>query len=881
MDAQRFHRLSELLDEVLDVEPAERQALLDRIGPEDAILGEELAALLRADAREQPLLDAPLSGPMPSLPEAGSRIGPFRLIRRLGSGGMGEVWLAERADGAFSQTVALKLIRPGFDSALVRERFRRERQILARLAHPRIARLLDGGVTSSDQPWFALEYVEGSPINERVAAQSVAQRLRLFVAVCRAVQFAHSQLVVHRDLKPGNILVDAEGAPKLLDFGIATLLESTSGSGGNTVLTELGGTSATPQYAAPEQLDGGAITTATDVYALGLVLFEILTGARAERTADGAHKPAASVDSRTLQRMLRGDLDTIVQRALAVEPLRRYASAEAFADDIERYLAALPVRARRDSVSYRAGKFLHRHWFGVAAAAALFIALAGGLGTALWQAHVARAEALRAEAVRGFLTDLFESNDPDRTQGAAVTASELLDRGVARINTALGDQPLVRADLTQTLGEVALKVGLLEQARRLADEAIALRVARLSRDDPDLIAGKRLRGAVLTALRHYDEAIPELASVRELNVTRFGADSAQAASASTALGQTLVFNGQYDEASSAYDVASAFYDAHPGPFAQERGTLLGAYADLRNQQSDFVAAEGYARQALSVLRALPGERNTSRISEVLLQLGYALRDQGRWEDAVASFREALALDIARLPENHPTTLIARAELGTALGLQSRYDEARELLSAAITGFLARSDTDPLSMAGLMTSLGTFERDQQRYADAEHHFRDSYEIYMQQLGSEHPHTAVLATHLAAALRRRDAFDEAEKLLDQATAAYRKAGTDETPIAAMALLVRGEMRLAQRRPDHAELLLRQTLSIWEAAFADDDWRLAHARLALGECLLDERRAADALPLLERAAQVLAAQAYDREGRSVRAQALLERARRDTAT
>jgi serine/threonine-protein kinase len=880
MDARRFHRLSELLDEVLDLAPAEREAVLDRIGAEDAALREELVALLRADAREQPLLDVPLSGPMPSLPEEGSRIGPFRLIRRLGSGGMGEVWLAERADGVFSQTVALKLIRPGFDSVLVRERFRRERQILAGLAHPHIARLLDGGVTPTGQPWFALEYVEGSPINERVAAQPQAQRLRLFVAVCRAVQFAHAQLVVHRDLKPGNILVDADGAPKLLDFGIATLLESASGSGGNTVLTELGGTSATPQYAAPEQLEGGAITTATDVYSLGLVLYEMLTGARAERTADGAHKPAAGTGDRAM-RMLRGDLDTIVQRALAVEPARRYASAEAFADDVERYLAGLPVRARRDSVGYRTGKFLRRHWFGVAAAATLFVALAGGLGVALWQAHIARAEASRAEAVRGFLTDLFESNDPDRTQGAEVTASELLDRGVERINAALGDQPLVRADLTQTLGEVALKVGLLEQAGRLSDEAIALRATRLDEDDPDRIASKRLRGAVLTALRRYDEAIPELTAVRKLSIARFGADSAQAASASTALGQTLVFNGQYDEASVAYDAASAFYDAHPGPYTQERGTLLGAYADLRNQQSEFAAAERYAREALTVLRALPGERNTSRISEVLLQLGYAQRDQGRWEDAVASFREALALDIARLPDNHPTTLIARGELGTALGLQGRYDEARELLSAAIAGFLLRSDTDPLSMAGLLTSLGTFERDQQRYADGERHFRDAYGIYMQQLGAEHPHTAVLATHLAAALRQRGTFDEAETLLDQATTAYRKAGTEGTPIAAMALLVRGEMRLAQHRPDQAEPLLRKTLSIWEAAFADDDWRLAHARLALGECLLDERRTADALPLLERAAQVLAAQAYDREGRSLRAQALLERARHDTAT
>ena len=412
-----------LLDEALDLPPTAREAWLATLPAEWAALQPALRQLLddrrHIDAgaflRELPAISAPAdatAGPAAHF-AMNQAISPYVLLRELGAGGMASVWLAERADGAHGRAVALKLPWLGARAQVIGERFARERQILSALTHPNIASVLDAG-TDGAQPWLALEHVDGEPIT-RWAVQrqlDVPARLRLMLQVLQAVQHAHAQLVIHRDIKPSNVLVDGNGQVKLLDFGVAKLLDDT-GATRDTALTQLGGRALTPQYASPEQMTGQPLGTASDVYALGVLLHELLTGhlpyvlkratpAALEEAILAAQtgKPSALADDRATQRALRGDVDTIVAKALALRPADRYASAEALAQDIERHLSALPILARPASLGYRLGRLFKRHGLVITAGGCMALALVAGAGLALWQADRARSEAQRSAAVQ-------------------------------------------------------------------------------------------------------------------------------------------------------------------------------------------------------------------------------------------------------------------------------------------------------------------------------------------------------------------------------------------------------------------------------------------------------------------------------------------------
>jgi len=468
-------------------------------------------ALLAADPGTSRILDQAARDAAAALPEtlgaaAGveelapqSRIGGWRLLGPVGRGGMGEVFLVERADGAYEQRAALKLLKRGLDSDELYQRFLRERQILARLVHPGIARLLDGGVASDGRPFFVLEYVEGRPIAEHADAADlgVEERLRLFLEVCAAVEAAHRSLVVHRDLKPSNILVSAGGEVKLLDFGIAKLLEDEP----DTVATRTGLRLMTPAYAAPEQILGGDVTTATDVFALGAVLYELTAGRRpfersgrtptdlarevererverpseaAERRARAATDPETRWEFERRAARIAGDLDAILLQALESDPRRRYPTVEAFAADLRRHLDGRPVRARASTFSYRAGKFVRRHRYALGVAALVALSLIAGLAVAVWQAGRAARAAARAERVRAFLVSVFEVSDPAIAHGEEVTARRLLDEGARRVEVELDAEPELAAEMLDLLAGLYRKLGALEPARALATRALAL-----------------------------------------------------------------------------------------------------------------------------------------------------------------------------------------------------------------------------------------------------------------------------------------------------------------------------------------------------------------------------------------------------------------------
>ena len=517
----RWRQVNRVLDIALELPPEERKAFLNHACVGDPSLSVDVERLLHACDRAEHFLEQPAPMFAVSLLEdlvadtetpsdVDIQVGPYRLVRELGHGGMGAVYLAERADDQFRQRVALKLIRRGMDSQGIR-RFMEERQILASLSHPSIARLLDGGITDDRLPYFAMEYVDGTPIDRYCDARrlSIVARLALFVGVCQTVQYAHRNLVVHRDLKPSNILVTADGQVKLLDFGIAKLLTSQEATAG---LTQPGLRLMTPQYASPEQVRGDSISTASDVYALGVLLYELLTGhypyGRVSSLHDIEHAvlqqqpvlPSAAVrrilerdagsnpvtpalvsharhcSVEKLVRALRGDLDTIILRAMSKEPERRYSTAEQLAEDIGRHLAGRPVTARRDTRRYRIQKFVQRHRFSVAAAGAFIVLLVVFSVITAVQSVRIRAQAERltlernnAQHVTRFLTEMFNLSNPIEGKGHALRAREVLDSGAARIERELKNQPAVQAQLMTTVGEAYHGLGLYRSRAAAVD----------------------------------------------------------------------------------------------------------------------------------------------------------------------------------------------------------------------------------------------------------------------------------------------------------------------------------------------------------------------------------------------------------------------------
>jgi serine/threonine protein kinase/tetratricopeptide (TPR) repeat protein len=505
IDARTWAELNHLLDLGLDQPPSERNRWIDALAPQYAALKPRLRDLLsrarhtqdsaflntlpKFDREARDSADAGGNGDRP-----GDTVGHYRLVRELGSGGMGAVWLAERLDGLINRQVALKLPHGAWKRAGLAERMGREREILAALAHPNIARLYDAGITAEGRPFLAIEYIEGRQIDEycRVRQADLHARLRLFAQVANAVAYAHAKLIVHRDLKPANILVTADGQVRLLDFGIAKLLQD--GQANDARLTEVSGCMLTPDYASPEQILGEPLTIASDVYSLGVILFELLcqrrpyTLARGSRRAlenaiVGAEPARPSEVARVPWRAsLRGDLDTIVLKALKKTPETRYATVHAFVDDIARYLTSRPVLAQPDRLWYRVHKFVARNRLAVGAAGATVTAVLAGAGVAAWQAKVALAQKARAEEVKEFIASVFREADPTQGKGKVLSAAELLRQAERRLHDRSDADPAIQVELLAIIGESLFGLQDNADSARVIEQALRLQAAAGVRD---------------------------------------------------------------------------------------------------------------------------------------------------------------------------------------------------------------------------------------------------------------------------------------------------------------------------------------------------------------------------------------------------------------
>jgi serine/threonine-protein kinase len=809
---ERFRRLERAFGELVAVPASERTAALAALAAAEPDLAAELAVLLAADAEASPVIEATVAAGARLLaagPEVGRQMGRYLLERELGRGGTSTVYLARAVDAGDAVPVALKLLERRGDGAELLRRFENERRILATLEHPGIARLLDVGLTADSRPYVVLEYVRGLPIDAHCDARGLdlPARIRLFREVCAIVHAAHQRLVVHRDLKPSNVLVDAAGAPKLLDFGIARLLDPESQEATERTSTLF--VALTPAYASPEQLTRGPVTTATDVWSLGVLLAELLTGRRPFRTEGlppaeverivQQEPPSFSSASRSRAASLPPDVETILRMALRKEPERRYGSVAQFAEDLGRFLDGHPVAARPDTWAYRTATFVRRHRWSVAAAGA-FVALlvAFAAATAVQSARIAR-QRDRAERVSSLLVDLFEVADPNERRGSSVTAREILDRGAARLASELEEEPETRAALQETIGRVYQNLGLFHSAAPLLEESLATR-RRLFPGDHPQVASSLNRLAVVRALGgEYTRAEPLFREALAMRERLLPADAREVVASTNNLALVLHDIGDYAGAERLYRRAIAL-DARRPPAA--RGTADVNLGLLLVDRGEPAAAVALLRPALERVREVHGEASP-RYAVDLGYLGLALQALGRYDEAERLFRRSIAIDGRVQPGEHVALARDLHLLGALLYERGDLDAAEPLLARAQA------------------------------------------IRERLLEPGHPELAATLERRARLVAERRDLARAAAFAERALAGFRRSLPPGHPSSADALVALAGIRVERGDCAGAALLAREAVAIRAGRLSPADWRTAEARGVLGTALVCAGPAGSAVP------------------------------------
>jgi serine/threonine-protein kinase len=842
-------RLAELFVGALERPRGERRLFLAAAAANEPEARAEVERLLAAHEAAGRFLEAPIDPasaaaliePSADSPAVeGGRIGPYRLVREIGQGGMGHVYLAERDDGMFEQQVALKVVDAGRDSEERLRRFLRERRILARLRHPFIAQLYDGGIASDGRPYFAMELVDGTPItrycDERSA--SVEERLRLLCDVCRAVQHAHAALVVHRDLKPSNVLVSARGEVKLLDFGIATFMAGADADEPSITAPAEG--VMTPQYGSPEQFRGEPVTTASDVYQLGLLAYELVAGRRPYELRGASPDVASRLVCETMPAppsrasgkatgrgeqgggsrrpaRLGGELDTIVLKALQKDPAARYASADQLREDLERYLAGLPILARAPTLGYRLRKLVARHWVATAAlvaGVALMVSMAALFTVRLIHernqtraaAEEAERQRLESEEVTDFLVELFEVADP-AVEGRTVTARELLDRGAARIERDLGEQPQARARLLYAIGSTYRRLGLLDEAEVLLGQSLAIR--------------ERAGGEPL-----------ELAETLE------------------GLGLVAWRQRRLDEAEGFYLRSLALFELLVEPRHRSLGRLSFHLGNLRRAQGRLPEAETLLRRSVDILEQV--ESQGGEMAEILAALGLVLKDRGSYAEAASTLGRAIALLESSVAAEHPRLAVLLSSLATLhselgrhdlslplferayrireaaygprdpealailnnLGIDylelGQLDRADDALARVEAAFLAARTPRP-EIGNVVLNRGNVALERARYVEAESFYRRGLEILQSALPPGHPQIGLALNNLGEAVLAQARLDEAEALFDRSLAIFETALGAEHLFVSWPVLNLGRLRRRGGQMERAEPLYRRALEI----------------------------------------------------------------------
>lgn len=887
LSPERWLQLSPLLDELLELDAGARARRLSELARVDASLGADLRELLAADARASGVLDHGVAqiaatvvtqlgvgtAPQAFLPDSG--VGPYRIVRLLGRGGMGEVYLARRSEEGFEQDVALKLLKRGMDSDEVLRRFMQERRILAQLNHPHVAHFLDGGVSADGRPYFAMEYVDGQTLTQfaRTHALGLRERVNLLIAVCDAVAYAHSRLIVHRDLKPSNILVDASAQPRVLDFGIAKLLGD--GEAANATMT--GNSAMSPAYAAPEQILGEPVGTATDVYALGVIAFELFTGSLPHRRAAGSQAALAqellqesttrpsqalrqtATDATTgigmlsaarVARELAGDLDTIVLTALQREPPRRYLTPAAMADDLRRWLAGRPIAARADTARYRISKFVRRHRGSVAASLISVVALIGATGFSLWQARIAHQQAVRADVqtqraeseaasarqqaermrrVKDFLVSIFVQEDPLRhTPGGAITLAQAFDDTLKRIDSELGADPALQADLLDDFGEITTTKGNFEQAQRLFERALELAEKSHGPNDPAVAESlvnlgvlANYRGESLQGKPRLERAVAILAPhAQEL--------PGEYATALAALAGVVHLEGNLPESARMFrEVLQIQRQRHAGP-----DLMIAALSNVASGlivQGKYTEAEPLAREALSTAEAAYGKQSPQVIPPI-----WSLEDIAYWRGDYAEEERLVErrLEIARavFPPTHPWVVTALGESGFLLTRNNRVAEGEARMRQAM-GLLEQAENTGEEMQSIERRLWISLQHRGEPAAALAVIEKAW-LHCQQHGKATAHKLCLTIRANRALSQAE-NGQGQRALTEADAVgtiLRAQFGEHSDEYAQALEARAAALLALHRRDEAVVAQRQAVATFEAVYGANHGAVKAARTTL---------------------------------------------------
>ena len=770
----------------------------------DKSLYKEVLSLLQAHAKTDGLLDAfaldQANGLIEDLHSLPSQIGPYTILSERGEGGMGRVFHARRNDGQFEREVALKVLRPGLGSKTTIQRFLHERQILARLQHPHIARLLDGGIDENGQPYFAMDYVDGQPITNYCDEHklNLHQRLQLFLDVCYAVQYAHRNLVVHRDLKPGNILVNKAGDVKLLDFGIARVLDGASTT--HKALTVL--PALTPEYAAPEQVRGIALTTAVDVYTLGIILHEMLTGCRPYdleshsleaivRAVCETHPEHMSVQFDGLpinqqqqlaaqrdahagqwKKLLHGDLDAIVNQALQKEPEHRYNSVDALAVDIQKYLAGQPVAARQGKWWYLTKKYVSRHKAGIALAAVVFISIGLLFFSERHQAQriaaerdIARQEAVKAAEVSRFLESVFAISNPDINRGETITARELLDAGAARIEHELKDQPAVQAHMRSVLGGVYSRL-------RLKDEAVSLLKASLAQqqslpDTPDSLLAQT-HADLAIALEYTEQFLDEAAFHHEKALTLqknlYGGQHINTLRTRVAysllahrLRKEALADSLRKETINAIESDTSLFSSLSIAHQIEIGKLYYYDQNFSTSQTVF--------EALLVTLDTTNTADIPWAAEIYSQLAKKNLIEKNYKDHITYIKQAIKLRADFFGDQHPSLAPLKQELASSLSVQGRFQEAITIQKEALEELRNRlGDNHQQVGYALLTIARAFNRNE-NYAGSVPWYQKALPIFRQD-GENSFAIPIAMREMGIAMHLSNDHEQDERILEEA-------------------------------------------------------------------------------------------------------------------
>ena len=799
MDSARWERIQTLFHDAVDLPPATRDAFLKTACGDDQELFAEVLASIEEDQRGASLLDRGVAYTanrvLQNEATALQEIGPYRIVRWIGEGGMGVVFLAERTD--LGSHAAIKILRDAWLSPARRQRFAAEQRTLAGLNHPAIARLYDAGALSDGTPWIVMEYVDGAPITEycRTRNASIDDRLRLFRSVCDAVQYAHRHLVIHRDLKPSNILVSSEGGVKLVDFGISKQLGEAHAAIDQTRTIRL----MTPAYAAPEQIRGDSAGVHTDVYSLGVVLHELVTGRLPGQTSEG---PLASPLS-SLGTHARSEIDVLCSTALHEDLTRRYQSVEALIRDIDHYLDSEPLEARPDAIGYRTRKFVRRNWRALSATAAVLAVIVGLVTFYTIRLTGARnaslTEAARAQRIQELMLNLFTGGEEAAGPAEDLRVVSLIDRGVLEAQN-LNAEPAVQVSMYRTIGGIYQRLGNLTKAESLLQTALERRRSLFGPEHAEVAESLVAMGMLRDSQAKFDEAERLVREGLDMSKRVLPANDPAIARATTALGYVLEDRGSYKEAIATLEEAARLHSARQAASVDLAATLRGLF-NSQFYAGNFATAEEIGRRVLAMTRQVNGERH-ALVAEDLINLGAVRYERGQYAEAERYYRDALVITESWYGREHFKTGSNLTMLGRALQIQLRLDEAADVLRRAVA--IQERVFGPVHprVASAVNDLGAVAQRRGNYDEAEAAFRRMRDIYKSVYGTNHYLNGIAISNIGGVYTARQDYKGAEPFYREAIATFDAAQGPQHLNTGIARLKLGDSLVGQRRYDEAE-------------------------------------------------------------------------------